>query len=111
MSVDGGSRTLHIELVFAASEQQELLQLRMPSGSSVAQAIVHSGIIDRFPEFDFGELQTGIWGRPVAAHQKLEDGDRVEIYRPLQIDPREARRKLAAQGRAMGSERKPGADG
>jgi len=107
MAEGAGSQFLSIELVFASRDRQELLQLRLPPRSSVRRAIVQSGIAERFPEFDFAELQAGIWGRPVAQSHRLEDGDRVEIYRPLQIDPREARRKLAAEGRLMGSERKP----
>ena len=46
--------------------------------------------------------QLGIWGRLVNRDQTLEDGDRVEIYRPLEIDPRETRRRLAAEGKTMG---------
>jgi putative ubiquitin-RnfH superfamily antitoxin RatB of RatAB toxin-antitoxin module len=48
-------------------------------------------------------MQAGIWGRPVERDQAVSDGDRVELYRPLNMDPREARRRLAAAGRTMGS--------
>jgi len=98
----GRGAELQVELVFAVRERQRLIQLTMPQGSDVRQAIDRSGIAVQFPQFDFAALQAGIWGRPVQQDQVLRDGDRVEIYRPLLIDPREARRKLAAEGRLMG---------
>jgi hypothetical protein len=55
-----------------------------------------------FPEGDLANCQAGIWGKPVGRDHRLKDGDRLELYRPLLMDPREARRKLAADGRSMG---------
>ena len=65
-------------------------------------AIRQSAIGDLFPEEDFSDYQVGIWGKLVKRSYSLKDGDRLEIYRPLLIDPREARRELAADGRSMG---------
>jgi len=93
---------LRIEVACAEPDHQELLALRVPPGTSVAAAIEASGIAARFPGADLRHRPVGIWGRPVAREQVLGDGDRVEIYRPLRADPREARRRLAAHGRAMG---------
>ena len=104
MAGPSGSPLLSVEIVFGTPERQELLQLKIPPGSSVREAVVESGIAGRFPGIDIACLQAGIWGKPVAQSRLLADGDRVEIYRPLLIDPREARRALAAQGRSMGSE-------
>ncbi len=61
-----------------------------------------SAIGDLFPEEDFSDYQLGIWGKLVKCSYFLKDGDRLEVYRPLLIDPREARRALAADGRSMG---------
>ncbi len=94
--------TIDVEVVFALAEQQELIPVTVPAGSTVLDAIEASGIAARFPEHDLSSCRQGIWGRLTGKDHLLEDGDRVEIYRPLKIDPREARRKLAAEGKSMG---------
>jgi len=91
-----------VEVVYALQEQQELIEIRVPVGTSVADAIQRSGIADRFPGEQLDDCPTGIWGRPVGRGEPVRNGDRVELYRPLQKDPRVARRELAARGRAMG---------
>lgn len=95
--------TISVEVVFALPERQELVALTIPAGASVADAIELSGIAGKFPEHDLAACRVGIWGRLVDRDRLLDDGDRVEIYRPLAIDPREARRKLAAEGKSMGA--------
>ena len=97
---------LKIELVFATPEQQRLVSLTLPPGSSVNDAILQSRISEQFPAEDLSGFEVGIWGRVVARDQRLETGDRVEIYRPLEMDPREARRRLAAAGQTMASSNK-----
>ena len=99
----GCGKTLRVEVVFALPEQQELIELSLTSGTTVSQAIDLSGIAGRFPDHDFGNYEVGVWGKIVPLSTVLQDGDRVEVYRPLRIDPRDARRKLALQGRTMGS--------
>lgn len=94
--------TLAVEVVFATPERQELLDIEVAPGTSVGEAIRQSGIADRFPGVGFEDCAVGIWGRPVERDRVLQYGDRVEIYRPLAMDPREARRQLAAHGGAMG---------
>jgi len=86
---------IDIELVYATPARQELLKLAVPARATVADAIELSGIASRFADENLGELQAGIWGRPVERQHRLEDGDRVELYRPLLTDPREARRLRA----------------
>lgn len=94
--------TIEVEVVYALPERQELIALTVPDGATVGEAIAASGIEARFPEEDLTRLPTGIWGRRAGCDRRLADGDRVEIYRPLRMDPREARRRLAAHGKAMG---------
>jgi putative ubiquitin-RnfH superfamily antitoxin RatB of RatAB toxin-antitoxin module len=86
---------MRVEVVFALPDEQVLEALEVEAGASVAQAIYLSGIERRFPEIDISALQVGIWGQPVDRSRVLREGDRVEIYRPLAIDPREARRLKA----------------
>ncbi len=101
-------KQIAVEVVFALPDRQELLRVALRPGSTVAEAIDASAIADRFPDRDFDSCAVGIWGRLVERDQALEDGDRVEIYRPLEIDPRDARRKLAAQGKSMGRQQQDG---
>ena len=93
---------IDVEVVYALRDKQELIAVRVPAGASVADAIRESAIADRFPGERLADCQAGIWGRPVGRDEPLRNGDRVELYRPLQKDPRDARRELAALGRAMG---------
>ncbi len=94
--------TLQIEIVFADTDEQRLLNLTMAAGTTVADAIEQSGLQQQFPATDLASLDVGVWGQPAARTRILRDGDRVEIYRPLQMDPRDARRTLAEHGQAMG---------
>lgn len=98
------SDKMTVEVVFATRDRQELVPLRIPAGSTVEDAIGLSGLDKIFPDFDLERMQAGIWGRPVELRQKLREGDRVEIYRPLLFDPRIARRDLAAEGKLMGQD-------
>lgn len=93
---------LCVEVVFALPERQELAAVELDEGATVAQAIEKSRIADRFPDQDLGKCEVGVWGRVVGRDHRLRDGDRVEIYRPLLIDPQKARRELAAEGKSMG---------
>jgi len=86
---------LSVELVLATPEQQELLALEVDEGSSVGDVIARSDIGSRFPELAVDTMPVGIWGRPVSRDSRVGPGDRVELYRPLEIDPREARRQRA----------------
>ena len=86
---------MQVEVVFALPHRQVLLPLDVADGATVADVIAASGLARRFPEVDFDTLQAGIWGRPVERARPVSDGDRVELYRPLEIDPREARRLKA----------------
>jgi len=92
---------IRVEVVFAAPDDQLLVSIMVDKGATVADAILKSGIHDRFPAELFDTMQAGIWGRPVDHSCQLKDGDRVEIYRPLRRDPRDARRELAQSGLTM----------
>ncbi len=87
--------SISVEVVLATRERQMLLALTVEEGATVADVIAASGIASRFPELDLEEMPAGIWGKAVARERTVRDGDRVELYRPLQIDPREARRQRA----------------
>ena len=93
---------ISVEVVFALAGEQRLLEVSLAPGSTVGDAIAASEMAKHFPDEDIDALQTGIWGRVVERDQQVQAGDRVELYRPLELDPREARRRLAALGKTMG---------
>jgi putative ubiquitin-RnfH superfamily antitoxin RatB of RatAB toxin-antitoxin module len=91
-----------VEVVFATPERQELIKIQVPAESSVREAVVISGMASLFPEHDLEKCRMGIWGIEVHDDRCVGQGDRIELYRALAIDPRDARRLLAAEGRSMG---------
>ncbi|MDX1508923.1 MAG: RnfH family protein [Woeseiaceae bacterium] len=86
---------ISVEVVWATPEQQQLVALQLAPGSTVEAAIEQSGFYRRFAGHGLESADVGIWGRVVPRTHTVEDGDRVEIYRPLRMDPREARRQRA----------------
>jgi len=87
--------TINIEVAYATTEKQCVLELRLPLGSNAEQAIQSSGILHIFPAIDLTTQTIGIFGNICKLEQTLHDGDRVEIYRPLMQDPMVARRNRA----------------
>ena len=95
---------LRVEVVHATPQRQVLLALNVPSGCTVAQAIERSAMHTYFPDLVVNPDAVGIFGRKVSPDHVLQDGDRVELYRPLQVDPKDSRRQRAARNlRASGS--------
>lgn len=92
---------LRVEVVFALPETQFLGAMSLPDGATVQDAIDAAALSKRFPAQDFAAMPAGIWGRVVARDRRVRDGDRVELYRPLERDPKEARRQLALEGKTM----------
>ncbi len=94
---------ISVELVFASEQRQCLLSVDLAAGTTAREAIISSGLVRKFPEIDFTQCPLGIWGKLVSGTELLKQGDRVEAYRQLLRDPRDARRELALAGRTMGS--------
>jgi len=84
-----------VEVVCALPDRQLLRRVSLPAGSSVLQAVEQSGILQELPQVTFDPARLGIFSRRVAADDVLQDGDRVEIYRSLTLDPKDARRRRA----------------
>ena len=91
-----------IELVYALPEEQTLLSLSVDDDSTIEQAITESGILVQYPAIDLAINKVGIWNKAAKLHQKLEDGDRIEIYRPLIADPKEVRKRRAEKAKEEG---------
>ena len=92
-----GSR-ITVSVIHAEPERAFSVEFSLPHGATVADAIERSGIRHSRPDIEIGEDRIGIFSRKAFLGTILHDGDRVEIYRPLKIDPKEARRKRARSG-------------
>lgn len=101
MAAADPQETISVEVAYALPARQTLLALEVPRGTTAGEAVEASGVRSRHPELAGTELVLGVFGERVGADHVLEPGDRVEIYRPLQLDPREARRQRARHGRTM----------
>lgn len=90
---------LTVEIAYATPEKQEILVREVDEGTSVFDAAKGSGIDEVFPEIDFDAIDMGIFGKVVRApkNEAIREGDRVELYRPLIIDPKQARLNRAAK--------------
>ncbi|MBK9663876.1 MAG: RnfH family protein [Nitrosomonas sp.] len=84
-----------IEIAYARSHVQTLKTLEVSSGCTVKEAIILSGIMDQFPEIDLTKNKIGIFSKFIQPDTLVQPKDRIEIYRPLIIDPKDARRLRA----------------
>ena len=86
---------ISIEVVYAGPDEQIVVALDVTPGTTAAEALALSGLPARFTEIDPGSARLGIYGRPIDASAVLAAGDRLEIYRALTADPKQARRRRA----------------
>jgi uncharacterized protein len=89
------AEALRVDVVFAGAARVCRRSVRVEPGASVADAIQASGIADEIGSAGIDYSRVGVFGRAVSPATPLRDGDRIEIYRPLKIDPKEARRRRA----------------
>lgn len=92
-----------IEVAYATPERQALIRIEAVPGCTVRQAIERSGILAQFPEISLEQSRVGVFGRPRELADPVEAGDRVEIYRPLTADPKQARRLRARKKAKSGT--------
>ncbi|MGN6316527.1 RnfH family protein [Trinickia sp.] len=95
--------SLSIEVCYALPEAQTLIALTLPAGATVRDALAASEIVKRHPEVDPATAKLGIFGKPALLDAPLADHDRVEIYRPLIVDPKLARQRRVEKTRRAGS--------
>jgi putative ubiquitin-RnfH superfamily antitoxin RatB of RatAB toxin-antitoxin module len=105
---------VHISVVYSSGPRntQEVV-LQMPPASTVADAVRASRLLEVLADAAVDQLTLGVWGRKAGANQLLNDGDRVEMYRPLLVDPKVARRerftRQGAKSAGLFANRRPGA--
>lgn len=103
MAPDDRTGEIRVEVVYALPETQSLVELRLSTPCTVAEAIERSGLRETFPGMTVDPAAVGIFGQKTPMNQELQDGDRVEIYRPLIADPKEVRRQRAKKSKEKGS--------
>ena len=94
-------KQIAVEVVYALPLAQDSTRLRVPAGTTVAEAIAQAGVTLRHPGLELADNRVAVYGKRVLLTTVLRDQDRVEILRPLTADPREARRRRAARGRSI----------
>lgn len=85
-----------VTVVYAAADRVHLLSLRACAGTTIGDVIRQSGLLQRCPEIDLDGCKVGVFNRLCSLSDQIANGDRIEVYRPLQADPKEARRRRAA---------------
>jgi putative ubiquitin-RnfH superfamily antitoxin RatB of RatAB toxin-antitoxin module len=87
---------VEVEVAYALPNEQKIIVVAVEAGSTIEMAIMQSGILQIFPDIDLSKQSVGVFSEPRRLTDIVSPGDRVEIYRPLCIDPKESRRKKAA---------------
>lgn len=92
----GAEGFIKVEVIYAEPRRYELVQVELPTGSTLQQALESSGLIEKFPEIGMAKVKLGIYGKISKANTLLRANDRIEIYRSLIADPKEIRLRRAA---------------
>lgn len=84
---------MRVEVAYARPDKQQILEVIVPEGTSALEAVRISGITGVFPEVEPDSISMGVFGKVIKdlGSHTLQEGDRVELYRPLKIDPKQAR--------------------
>ncbi|KAF3981813.1 MAG: RnfH family protein [Methylococcales symbiont of Hymedesmia sp. n. MRB-2018] len=90
-------KEIMVEVAFAKADEQRVISVALSKAESVEEVIKHSAILQRFPEIDLKKMTVGVFGKSCSLAKQVEDGDRIEIYRPLFQNPMQARRNRAAK--------------
>lgn len=96
--------TIKVGVAYATAARQVWLEIEVPPGTTIRQAIEISGILEQFPDIDLEKQKVGIFGKLARPDAEVQEGDRVEIYRPITADPKTAKRKRIAAGGDGGDE-------
>ena len=84
---------MRVEVAYARPDKQQILEISVPEGTTALEAVRLSGITSVFPEIEPESINMGVFGKVIKSPDShaLQEGDRVELYRPLKIDPKQAR--------------------
>ena len=90
---------MKVEVVYALPAAADAVSVDLPAGATLRDAVLASGVLERHPEISLQKQAFGLFGKRARLETRLSPGDRVEVYRGLAIDPKEARRRRAARKR------------
>jgi putative ubiquitin-RnfH superfamily antitoxin RatB of RatAB toxin-antitoxin module len=107
----GQGGAIRATVVYARADRQWVVEVGLEPGATLAEAVRRSGLLEQCPELGAAPPALGVCHRRLAPETAVRDGDRIEIYRPLQIDPKEARRLRAGAKRAAGPDKRSGGSG
>lgn len=102
----GNNKMIRVEVAYAKPDQQCIVPVQVEAGSTIEMAIQQSGILEEFPEINLSKQKVGIFSKLRQLSDLANDGDRIEIYRSLILDPKEGRRVKAKKIKSY-----PGYDG
>ena len=91
--------TIKVEVVYALPGGEDAVTVCVAAGATARDAALAAGVAQRHPEIDLSRQKLGVFGKLVSPDTRVADGDRIEIYRPLALDPKEARRRRARKSR------------
>lgn len=96
------STKINVEVIYALPKEQITFTVSVEQGATAQQAIEASGILAKYPEIELNKNKLGIYSRLIKLDTVLQDGERVEIYRPLTADPKEMRKRRALKAKEEG---------
>lgn len=88
---------MKVSIAYAQLKRQVWLTVEIPEGATIQEVIERSGILAQFPEIDLAKQKVGVFGKVATLDTRLEEGDRVEIYRPLAVDPKTVKARTKAE--------------
>ncbi|EDY85935.1 hypothetical protein GP5015_788 [gamma proteobacterium HTCC5015] len=100
--MESETNTMRVEVAYARPDEQLIIPLEVPVSASIEEVIASSGICEKFPEIDLNQQKVGVFGALKKLEDSLREGDRVEIYRKLIIDPKQARKNRLAKKKEKG---------
>ena len=92
---------MRVEVIYALPDQQTIMPVEVAEGTTVLQAVISSGVLERHPEINLAKVDFGIWNEQVGPDYCVSEGDRIEIYRPLIADPKTMRRQRASLNKSQ----------
>lgn len=95
-----------VEVAYALPHKQSIIEVEVPLGATALEAVQQSGVIEQFDDIDIENAKMGVFGKVVSPKQVLQAGERVEVYRPLQADPKEVRKARAARAKEKRAQEK-----
>lgn len=99
--MDEVANAIVVEVAYALPDEQTLLSLDVSEGTEIKDVIIQSKILEEYPELELDKLDVGIFGKMAKMDYQVREFDRIEIYRPLIADPKEVRKRRAAEGKRL----------